>query len=281
MPYPTYRPTRHLSETAAANPEHPARKRRSKRRLLLYAGLILLGLAALAGFALFHLWSSLPTAWGQATAQLDQLSTEEKQALSDAFEKRFVGELSTHSEYADGDAVRQALTSNRPTPPLLGDIRTLRVGLDEINAYLETHLPRLLENQGTEMPPEIDRILVGHRDGRPLVMVHIKADQIDQVFTFDLDIAVHEQEPDTLRIRSVEAGQLPLPRDRVRQEIAALPALEDNPEAAAFLDDLFTGRQLPAVIDVIDDDFAAELIGFTIDPNGMQLTRRIVPAPSE
>ncbi|MEM6553204.1 MAG: hypothetical protein AAF750_13885 [Planctomycetota bacterium] len=270
-----------MTETAPPNPEPTPRKRRSKRRLLLYALLILLGLAAITGFALYHLWSSLPTAWNQVTAQLDRLSTEEKQALSDAFEKRFVGELSTHSDYADGKAVRQALASNKPTPPLLGDVRTLRVGLDELNAYLETHLPRLLEHQGTELPKEIDRILVGHRDGRPLVMVHIKADQVDQVFTFDLDVAVHDDQPDTLRIRGIEAGQLPLPRERVRAEIAALPALQNNPEAAAFLDDLFTGRNLPPVIDVINDDFAAELIGFTIDSNAMQVTRRIVPAPTE
>ncbi|MEM1212033.1 MAG: hypothetical protein AAGI68_07010 [Planctomycetota bacterium] len=269
-----------MSEPAAATTPRVPRKRRSKRRLLLYTLLILLGLAAITGFALYRMWSSLPAAWSQITAQLDRLSTEEKQALSDAFEKRFVGELSTHSDYADGDAVHAALAGDKPTPPLLGDVRTLRVGLDELNAYLETHLPRLLENQGTELPKEIDRILVGHRDGRPLVMVHIRANQVDQVFTFDLDVDVHDQQPDTLRIRSVEAGQLPLPRDRVRREIAALPALQGNAEAAAFLDDLFTGRRLPPVIDVIDDDFAAELIRFTIDQNAIQLTRRIVPAPA-
>lgn len=180
---------------AAGPPAVAPAKRKRRRHLVIQLALLAIILALLlAGLHAIRLWRRVPQYWAPARARAAAIEPAVRQTSAVSLERRLLREL---------------------TDPHAPPRRTVRLTLDEINAWLSEQLPAWAANRGAAIPPGVQDITALVDEGRLILAFLYDTDEMTQVitavFVIDPPPAGAADAPPRMRLRRVLAGELPIP----------------------------------------------------------------------
>lgn len=220
---------------------------------------MLLGLILVLGVFVVRaalLLRSTPGYWQDHQAFLADTAPEDMQQLGKDVQARSLREWSY--PIGDGDGVR-----------------TVRYNFDEVNAWLATRLPAMLENQNLRMPEEIGQVMLTQRDGRLVLAFDYDSTRFGPriasvFFRFESD----EKRPLRGGIRSVRAGEQPLATRYLIDAIANQSALSGE-AMQKMLARLSEGKLVELPVIPVDDHRHATVLKLAVEPTGVDVTIRV------
>lgn len=252
------------------------RSPRPRGHWLLKLGAALLVLLVVIGFIGYRLWVSPPDFWTAAAEKLDAMSADARQRVAESLRNSVMEQWSLPGPYADSRDYQDAINRGEKTADLIGDTRTLTIPLEDANAFLVHNLDDRLNAKGIGIPEAVQRVLIHTDNNRPILAIHIKNQDVDQVFSFELETDFDTPDSPIIQVRNVTAGRLPLPLGQVRQQVLDLEEVKDEPKAKDIVNRIFDGEPLSRIVLPLDGDHAGQIIGFEIDDQSIRITRRII-----
>ncbi|MEE9212741.1 MAG: hypothetical protein V3U29_08820 [Phycisphaeraceae bacterium] len=255
-----------------------ATRRGGVRRLLVRASLLCVALLCVAGGVGYWLWQSEPAYVTRTRALLQSKSHGELEQMASSLENRIVSELtsisptsgtgsSTHSNAAVTATLESRITGDA------GDVRTISVSLDEVNAWMAVKLNAWLANQHKTLPDEITEPMVAVRDDKLVLAFRYVSDRLDQVVSLDFTVELQDGQEATIKLLGIRGGKLPLPAGTAAK---LMPKTADSDQQGVIekLAKAFDGMSFDPVAN-IDASRKARVIGLALRPDGLDVTVRV------
>lgn len=255
----------------------PQRRRMSKRRLF---GLFLLGFLLVAGTMLavkYRQWRATPSYWEDYAQQLKAMPDQQKREVAESFRNRLLEQWNAPDAGATPEALIEAM---RNDDDLVGETRTITIPYNEFNIWLEAEARGVMEDRGTPLPPTVRQAMVtsdGH--GHLILAIDYRSKDVNQVFSFVLDIDINADAQVISRVVEVRGGRLELPRDSAVSMVREQLAREGAGGGDAILK-LLTGEPFGPVDIPLDPSAEGvrdgRIVGIAINDDALQLTRTTV-----
>ena len=230
-------------------------RRRWKRWAALAAGVVLLVAGAWVAWSVMRV-QAVPEHWEEHRAFIERTPALDLERLSRALELD----------------VPRAWT--RPVGE--GDgVRTVRLPLDQVNAWLAVRLEDYLANQGRSLPEGLGGVMLAGRDGKLVAAAEYTGGPASQIIsaTFAAEPVREDEGPAAVRLEGVAAGRQPLPSRWLADRIAGMD-IESEPLREA-LETIAAGEAIRPVTLPVDAYREAELLGVDVTPEAVELTVRV------
>lgn len=181
-------------------PKAASSRPKPMRFLLTRIIVFILGLAVVAAVVVYALLSAEPDHWKQNLHFRDITPRAQREALAESVQQRVFNALASLS-----DGRQQQVT--------------IRVSVDEANAWLETRLPGWLTNQNIAMPDAIGDPMIAVSDDRLVTAFEYRSQQVNQIVSMTFDAKVVAPGQARLRLFNIRAGRLALPLQTLLDEL--------------------------------------------------------------
>lgn len=259
--------------------------------------LLLLIAAIVAGGAAFYLWRSEPSYW-QAHQQFRSRTTpQERQNMADQLVNRIARTVSDPEEALEpwqlADVDEEESPPATPAPPAVAvqadgatpvnhadrppapRQRRLAATFDEINAWLDERSAAYLANQGKSLPASISGLMLTAQGQNLVLAFQLDTDEIQQVVSVVFEPRLLPDGRMQVRIASIRGGRLPMPTDKLLEQLQQ--ELDDDASAEAdLLATILEGRPFEPVWPV-DGSRQGRLTDLAISPEGVDLRFRVEP----
>jgi hypothetical protein len=245
--------------------------RRARRRFGCVAVVMLVVMTLITAVGVGRgLWVNEPAHWIRNRRFLDQTPKAQLAELSEQAFNRILSELSGSSGYLPVDP-GEGPTGNAEA---LG-VRTIRLGFDEANAWLNERLDDWLENRQRRLPAGLSDPMLASDSGRLIVAFRYKTGEIDQVFSVLMSLKFLDDGMAVLSIDGVTGGCLPLPTGSVIKRLPGAAGSEDANRSKAIA--VLLGQQPFDPVLPIDGSRRARIIGLKVDDQGVGLVVQAEP----
>ncbi|HEX7008745.1 MAG TPA: hypothetical protein VF184_02110 [Phycisphaeraceae bacterium] len=256
--------------------------------------LLLLIAAIVGGGAAFYLWRSEPSYW-QAHQQFRSRTTpQERQNMADQLVNRIARTISDPEEALEpwqlADAGREgsspappavAVQADGATPvnhvdsPLAPRHRRLTATFDEINAWLDERSAAYLAHQGKSLPASVSGLMLTAQGQNLVLAFQLDTDEIQQVVSVVFEPRLLPDGRMQVQIASIRGGRLPMPTDKLLEQIQQELG-DDSSAEADLLAKILEGQPFEPVWPV-DGSRQGRLTGLAISPEGVDLRFRVEP----
>lgn len=257
---------------------HSATRRGGVRRLLVRASLLCVALLCVAGGVGYWLWQSEPAYVTRTRTFLQSKSHGELEQMASSLENRIARQLSgiglgqptgspAGTSGAAADAIKGRIAGGT------GDVGTISVSLDEVNAWMAVKLNAWLANQHKTLPDEITEPMVAVRDDKLVLAFRYVSDRLDQVVSLDFTVELQDGQEATIKLLGIRGGKLPLPAGTAAK---LMPKTADSDQQGVIekLAKAFDGMSFDPVAN-IDASRKARVIGLALRPDGLDVTVRV------
>ena len=237
--------------------------RRSGKRLLGIAFLVLFVLLCIAGVAGYFALNRQPGYWSAQQQRIAAMSEQQREQISEALFNRATTQWS--------EAPDNATTIE----DLIGLRGSLEVSYEELNVWLADAGIELLADIGIELPKSVKGAMIDSPgEGLLRISCDIEKKNFKQVVALIFDIAVDEKGIVVSELKSASAGLLPLPTKKAVDMIAKHSG--ENDLMTALLRGTPTGP-IDVPIDASNDGLRdGRLVGFEVLDDKLIITRQTV-----
>ncbi len=216
------------------------------------------------------MWDSEPDYWVLNQRFLTQTPTDKLTGLADQAFNRFVAELSESRGYRhvgndNGQVASAGVTG----------VRTIRLSFDETNAWLNQRLDDWLVNRGKQLPAGISEPMLAGRDGKLVVAVRVKREELDTVVSVIVSLRFTDDGRAVLVLDGGYIGRLPLPVKTFLDRFSTTQEGTDTRLAQAIA--FFQAQEPFDPILPIDGSRRARIIGLEVGEEGLSLTLQAEP----
>ena len=258
----------------APDPKHKGSRTIPLLTLILLGVMAVICIGAAAGY---WLWATEPTHWTENQAFLKQHSKQQLADKAERLEKRMADELSLLSVAASQQqrALRASKQANGHAATTSSDaalkpaMKTIKVSIDEANAWLNQRLEGWLINQGHSLPDDISEPMISSHDGKLVAAFRYSHPEITQVVSMYFDINVAPDGMAELKLQSVTGGNLPLPMQQIAERMG-------DSQSAQRMAQAFEGQRFEP-IKSIDNNKQMRLMDFEAAEDGLQFTVLVEP----
>ncbi len=152
-------------------------------------------------------------------------------------------------------------------------VRTVRLPLDQVNAWLAVRLEDYLANQGRSLPAGIGSVMMAGRDGKLVVAAEYTGGPLPQVVSATFGVESPDDGPARVRLERVAAGRRSLPSKWLAERIAEEDIESDTLRRA--LETVAAGEAVGPVVLPVDAYREAELLDAAVTPEAVELTVRV------
>lgn len=237
--------------------------------------ILLLGTCVLGGYA-YRLWHRQPDGWTRTMAARATRTPEARRQVAVALENRLTRELTftpeTIQAYANGlQTARPETQTGEPESKTFDREKTVRIGTDELNAWLAERLRPWAANHGKPIPSGINDFAYWVEDGLPVVAAHVETEGVGQVVSIKFQPTIRHDGLATLTIVSVRGGELPIPMERFHERVKQ--GLGGNLEGDALRQAvrLLEGGAFEPMMPVRDGE-QVRVTGVTVTEEAIELT---------
>jgi hypothetical protein len=240
---------------------------------------LLLGLLAIicifATMAVYR-WNQLPVAFVSAGEALDAIPEQERKQMGRHIENAVrIASQGFALDPASRKPVREAGPNSRIREVERGKPQTLRVYVNEANAWLRHRMPGWQKNQQWAIPDAIHDLRIAVVDQKLHLMLHYRSDELDQVFTFVGGIRINEQGQIVVERDRVMGGRQSLPWSVVRSALESASA--SDPTFVNTLLDTMEGK--PVALDwKTTDKRPIVLVDFGVGDDYFEVIYMVPPA---
>ncbi len=202
-----------------------------KRLTLLGAGVVL-SILGFAGVCLYLYYATDPL-WQARQNYLLSHGKDQRVALAKFLHFRVVGASNPFKDQPNRhDAPRRSLAG----------VQHFDASLEEINAYMEIRLPRLLEKYfNLSLPKGVEgQMLAVNEQNQLEIKFRYRAGPMDRVITLVFELAIGGDGQGVLRFVGTRAGRLPIPQSLLWS--SAKQYLGQEKTMGAFLEELAKGQ---------------------------------------
>jgi len=266
-----------------SQPEPKPRKRSRTIPLLTLIALSVMAVICIGGGAGYWLWTSEPTHWTENQQYLAQHSETQLANKAELLEQRLTDEISMlsiaasqqqralrASQQASGDA-----STTTHAEALKPSMKTIKMSIDEANAWLDQRLDDWLVNQGHSLPDGISEPMISSNNGKLVAAFQYSSPEVSQVVSLYFDLQVTPGGMAELKLDSVTGGSLPLPMQQIAERMANRA---DASETAQRMVQAFEGQQFDPVKS-LDGGKQMRLMDFQATAEGLEFTVVVEPQP--
>ncbi len=174
-----------------------------------FSGILIVtfGLLCITVTTLYVMWTSLPEYWERNRTYLGSRTPEELETIAVNFQNTFLNELNDPYGF---------VASSEESHPR----RSIPVRYDQVNAWLSQALPKWLANQNISLPPWLGGFMLSSESGNLVTAFRVQLPQFDQVVSLVISPSFRADGRLDLRIESIRAGIMPIPRKLLVHRIA-------------------------------------------------------------
>ncbi|MEM7680342.1 MAG: hypothetical protein AAF288_00140 [Planctomycetota bacterium] len=219
-------------------------------------------------------WSAKPSGWADIGSRLEQLAPEQRAAMAEALQNRLVSAWSAPPGVQTAEQYYQQVVTPDPQDASPAT-HTVRVEIDELNAWLDTRLRKLVEHQGQPYPAWLESVRVWTEGERLVLGVRVRRSGMDQVFSFLLGFDTPEgDEHAVMRIEGARAGLLPVPLGQLMERLGPPGSGSARRDTArALVEELRQGVVVSEWVSKLDDDRPVRVSRVAVSDGVVEIVR--------
>ncbi|MEM9295383.1 MAG: hypothetical protein AAGA57_06240 [Planctomycetota bacterium] len=240
------------------------------------AALVVIGVSTVLGGLAVLGWSSKPSGWAEMNRRLEGMDAVQRATLAESVENRLVSAWATPSGAQTAEEYYAQVVAGEagatPAAP-----QTVRVEIDELNAWLDVRLRKLVEHQGQAYPAWLHSVRVW-TEGEELVLgVRVQRSEVDQVFSFALGFETPSDGGETvMRVEGARAGLLPVPLSQLAERLGSDKGSGRRATARKLLDDLQEGVAVGDWVSKLDPDRPVRVSAVRVSDGVIEVERQPV-----
>jgi len=249
-----------MSQSPSSTPSPPPPAKRRRRvgcQMVLLIGVALL---LLTGGLMYGLWKSEPAYWTRNQTFLQSHDNETLLQMAHAAFSKVIGQAT------DLDP------SGNP-----GQVRRVRLTLDETNAWMYTQLPGWLLHDNIELPPEIGTLMLATEGDRLVLAMEYRSPQFTQIFSGLFRVSFQPDGKAKLHFDRARGGRMPIPiaSETLGRRIGAAAGEEAQKKIDAVIKTI--NNQTFDPIQKIDGTRQVRIVGYQLMPDAIELSLRTEP----
>lgn len=268
--------------------------RRKKELTLARLGLLTIPPVALllvvaAGVGALSRWLAEPQYWQQYEQWLATMPRQELLRLSRSAEQSFVTWLMGPTETVGTgpqqveavlDKLAIALEGRRPLVVPGGEPRTLRLTVEQINAWLATNGRPWLDRHGLYIGGKIRNLMIAFEQRRPVLAFQVQAGSLTQIVSLVTDVTLPDAQTLHFKLNQIRGGTLGVRSGSLADPVRLLEDQLDE-EQRSFLQQLRQGvtTRVPQVLQAAEPEQQIAITQLSIEGDGLQITLAGVPRP--